>query len=426
MIGPATLPRLLAGSGVDGPTSLDRHLELHGELTIPKRRGAAELRATIERSGLRGRGGAGFPTATKIGAVEAGPRRRRRVVVANGAEGEPASEKDAGLLALSPHLVLDGVAVSAAAVDADDAIVCVKAGAVEALHALEGAIAERRRTDRLPPSLVEVPGGYLAGEESALVNFLNTGDAVPTFVPPRPFERGVGGRPTLIQNVETLAHLALIARHGADWFRTVGSTDDPGSTLVTIAGAVRDPGLYEIPCGLPLGALVDHVGGCTAPVQAFLVGGYSGSWFSAERGSRLQLGFAAMRARGGTLGPGLVTALAHDVCGLSETARIARYLAEHSAEQCGPCTFGMPALADSLDDLVDLGGEHAGGWARHWSARIAGRGACHHPDGAVRMVTSALGVFAEDVRRHEGREPCLALAAAGGRGSERRVRGAAP
>ena len=136
---------------------------------------------------------------------------------------------------------------------------CVEAGAAEALRALEGSIAERRGSDRLTPSLVELPSGYLVGEESALVNFLTTGDAVPTFVPPRPFERGVGGRPTLIQNVETLAHLALIARHGADWFRAVGSTKDPGSTLVTIDGAVRDPGLYEVPCGLPLGALIDHV-----------------------------------------------------------------------------------------------------------------------------------------------------------------------
>lgn len=411
MIGASTLPRLLAGATDRAPTPLARHLELHGPAAISGRREIAGLLERVERSGLRGRGGSGFPTAAKIAAVNAAPRRRRRVVLANGAEGEPASEKDSSLLSLSPHLVLDGVALAAAVVNADESIICVKSSDTEALDALAGAIAERAGVDRLTPALVEVPSGYLVGEESALVNFLNTRSALPTFVPPRPFERGVGGRPTLVQNVETLAHLALIGRHGPEWFRAVGSTEDPGSTLVTINGAVRSPGLYEIPCGLPLGALVDHAGGIASPLQAFLIGGYGGTWFSVDRGRELSLGYAAMRARGGTLGPGIVTALAADICGVAETARIARYLAEHSAEQCGPCAFGMPALAQSLEDLTD-GDRGAGGdWVRHWSARIVGRGACHHPDGAARMVASALGVFAEDVRRHEHGEGCTAMGA---------------
>ncbi len=421
MIGPSALPRLLAGADGRAPTSLEHHLELHGRLALPERREVAGLIESVEQSGLRGRGGSGFPAAAKIAAVNAAPRRRRKVVLANGVEGEPTSEKDSSLLSLSPHLVLDGVALAAAAVNADESIICVKSGDAEALAALAGAIAERADLDRITPTLVAVPNGYLVGEESALVNFLNSGSAQPTFVPPRPFERGVGGRPTLVQNVETLAHLALIGRHGPDWFRALGTARDPGSTLVTINGGVGSPGLYEIPCGLPLRALVDHVGGITSPPQAFLVGGYSGTWFSADRGGEVALGYAAMRALGGVFGPGIVTAFPADACGVAETARIARYLAEHSAEQCGPCTFGMPALAESLEDLADGYRGAASSSVRHWSARIAGRGACHHPDGAVRMVASALDVFAEDVHQHEQGGECIAMSA-GGRGRAASVR----
>ncbi len=295
--------------------------------------------------------------------------------------------------------------------DADDAVVCVKAGAEEAIRAVKRAIAERAGADRVTPSLVEVPSDYLAGEESALVNYLNTGAVLPTFVPPRPFKRGVAGRPTLVHNVETLAHLALVARHGAEWFRGVGSDQDPGSILITVSGAVRAPGLYEVPGGMSLGSLVDHVGGYAAPVQALLVGGYSGSWFTHQSGANLRLGHAAMQTAGGTLGPGLVTALSGRGCGVAETARIARYLADHSAGQCGPCAFGLPAIAEALEEIADgTAGPGTKRWVEHWGARVAGRGACHHPDGAVRMVASALRVFGEDIARHEHGEPCTALA----------------
>lgn len=403
------LPRLLSDSGSAGPTSLNQHLAMHGQAAIPSRRGVAELIQTVERSGLRGRGGSGFSTAIKMRAVAAAPRRRRRVVVANGAEGEPASRKDDALLARSPHLVLDGIALATVAVDADEALVCVKAGAGRAARGLEQAIAERSGIDRVTPSVIEVPSDYLVGEESALVNFLNTGSALPTFVPPRPFERGVGGRPTLVQNVETLAHVALIARHGAEWFRGVGSDEDPGSILITISGAVGAPGLYELPGGMPLGALVDHVGGYSAPVQALLVGGYGGSWFFPHRAAELPLGHAAIQARGGTLGPGVVAVLSGAACGVVETARISRYLADHSAGQCGPCAFGLPAIADALEEIAEgRAGPGTHRWVEHWSAQVAGRGACHHPDGAVRMVASALQVFAEDITRHETGASCIA------------------
>jgi NADH:ubiquinone oxidoreductase subunit F (NADH-binding) len=349
-------------------------------------------------------------------AVASARHRRGPVVVANGAESEPTSAKDAYLLARAPHLVLDGVAAAGAAVGAGAAIVCVKETSLAARRALETAIAERGAFDRVPCEIVDVPADYVAGEESALVNQLNTGLSLPTFVPPRPFERGVDGRPTLIQNVETLAHVSLIARHGAEWFRGLGTPSDSGSTLVTIEGAVASPGVYEIECGTPLDSLLGSAGGATGPVQACLLGGYGGTWLAAEEALEMPLAHGAAREqRAIGLGPGLVSVLPQGTCGLSETAGITRYLADQSAGQCGPCAFGLPAIADALEEIA-AGTAQPGTsrWVKWWANQVEGRGACHHPDGAVRMVRSALRVFADDLTRHESGEGCLgSLAGAG-------------
>jgi len=204
-------PRVLAGARPDGaPVDLAAHLARYGPLPAGR-----ELIAEVEASGLQGRGGAGFPTARKLAAVAGG--RGRAIVVANGVEGEPISGKDRTLLRQVPHLVLDGVALAAAAVGARRAIVAVGAGAQREREILARALAERRhaRLERLQLSLEAVPQRFVAGEETALVGWLDGRAAAPTFTPPRPFERGVGGAPTLVQNAETLAHVALIARHGA-------------------------------------------------------------------------------------------------------------------------------------------------------------------------------------------------------------------
>ncbi len=336
---------------------------------------------------------------------------RPPVVIANGAEGEPASEKDELLLAGAPHLVLDGVAVAVAAVSAAKATICVKREAVGAMNAIGHALEERKRDgiDPVSPRLVDVSNGYVAGEESAIVDHLNGGPGKPTFVPPRPFERGVSGRPTLIQNVETLANLALIARYGEEWYREVGTAEDPGSTLMTITGAVASPGVYEIGGGTTLATLVKAAGGVTAPLQAYLVGGYAGSWFSADVGPKLRLGHASLGEVGANLGPGVVVALPKAACGVVESARVTRYLADESAGQCGPCLYGLAAVADVFDDISDQRakpGMHR--WIEHWGGDIVGRGACSHPDGALRFIISSLRIFADEIDRHEQGQPCCA------------------
>jgi len=394
--GPAGLPRLLAGVRGDGAaTPLRNHVRRWGALP---RVGSTELVAELEAAGLRGLGGAGFPTATKVAAVAA--QRRSPVVVANGAEGEAASGKDKVLIRCVPHLVLDGASIAAAALGATEVIVAVGVGARAELAAMRRAVAERGqvRLDGVPLRVVAVPDTFVAGEETALVNVLNGGLPKPTFVPPRAFERGVRGRPTLVQNVETLANLALIARFGARWFRGVGTADEPGSVLVTISGAVERVGVYEAARGTPLQNVLASAAPA-APLSALLVGGYFGMWVAASEISDLALLDRDFRPSGASLGARGVVAFPAASCGVIETARVARYLAAESAGQCGPCVHGLAAIAGALDALARRKGCDEAQLSRRL-ALVDGRGACAHPDGAVRFVASARRVFAAEFELH--------------------------
>jgi NADH:ubiquinone oxidoreductase subunit F (NADH-binding) len=390
-------PRLLPPGGT--PPSLTEHVARYGRL--PALRGeSAVLIAEIAASGLRGRGGAGFPTHRKLRAVATG---RDPIVVANGVEGEPASHKDALLLRINPHLVLDGAVAAAAAVGAKQIVVAVGRGAASAHASLAAAIDERSRAGaRERIELVAPPDRFVAGEESALVNWLNGGPAKPAFVPPRPFERGVRGRPTLVQNVETLANIALIARYGAEWFRELGSDDEPGSMLVTLGGAVGRPGITELEAGTSLRAALERCDGFREPLQALLVGGYFGTWVRASAALDVPLSDAGLQPLGASLGARAIAALPHTTCGLRETARVAAYLANESASQCGPCVFGLRAIADAFASIAvcDAGAADALTRLRRLTPQVTGRGACAHPNGATRLVGSALAVFADEVAHH--------------------------
>jgi NADH:ubiquinone oxidoreductase subunit F (NADH-binding) len=378
--------------------TLGEHRSIHGRLPAIS---GPELIAAVERSGLRGRGGADFPTAIKMRAVAGG--RRGATVIVNGSETEPASAKDRLLLTRLPHLVLDGAVLAARAVNARAVVVKVGDGTPAVAQALEGAIAVRG-DDGIGIELVTGPEGYVTGEETAVVNFLSRGTAKPTFIPPRPYERGLRGRPTLIQNPETLSQLALIARFGAEWFRELGSNADPGSALVTISGAVAEPGVYELAFGTPMNDLLAAAGGPTESLQALLVGGYFGTWVTASAASRLRLSREDLRSVGCALGSGVLIALGESACGLCESARVIAYLADQSAGQCGPCVHGLASIADSVGALAD-GVAHPRELDRllRWTSEVRGRGACHHPDGAVRFVESAIDVFAHELDAHQGR-----------------------
>ena len=408
------VPRLLAGiAGL--PPGLEGHELRYGPLPV---RGLARGRAgrlidLAEASGLTGRGGAGYPTGRKMRSVAAGPG--NKVVVANGAEGEPASRKDRLLLTRLPHLVLDGIALAAEAVGASEAYLCVHGTQDSLLNTLDRAVLERRAAD-LDPVRIEVvglPHRYVSSEQSSIVQFLNGGPAVPTFSPPRPHERGVHGNPTLVHNVETLAHLALIARFGDRWFRRAGLPSAPGTTLVTVSGAVRNPGVYEIELGTSAGQVVMLADGPSEPLQGLLIGGFFGAWLPVSAAWPVPMTHAGLKAAGGALGAGIVIALPASCCPIAETARVVRYLAEETAGQCGPCVFGLPALADALAQLAFSGSLGRGRDRTHGLAEIGalirlveGRGACRHPDGATQLVRSVLSAFPADAQRHERQGPC--------------------
>jgi len=405
--GTAEDPRAPSGAARVLLPSAGAGLAAHVDRLGPRPPGSPALIAEIGRSGLRGRGGAAFPTAIKLQALVG---RRRPTVVANGTEGEPLSAKDKTLLLRSPHLVLDGLALVAEAVGASAAYLCIDRSATRVASAVEAAVAERRAegTDRLPVEIRLTPTRYVVGEETALIHWLNGGDAKPLTTPPRPFERGIGGRPTVVQNVETLAQVALIARFGADWFRRAGTPDEPGTVLLTVGGAVHQPGVYEVGLGSPLTTVLNSAGVETAP-PAVLLGGYFGTWMAADALDRAVVGVEALRAAGASLGCGVVWVLPSDACGLAESARIARWFAGQSAGQCGPCVNGLPAMASALERLVaGRGDRRLAADLDRWLRNVPGRGACHLPDGASRFVASTLGTFGAEIDWHHQHGPCPA------------------
>ena len=395
--------RLLGGGGGPG---LRAHLDRWGACPT----GSGAVIDEVRRSGLRGRGGAAFPTAAKLESVAG---RRRPVVVANGTEGEPLSAKDKTLLVRAPHLVLDGAALVAQAVGATRVIVCVERAAASVVAAVETAAGERRRAAAPVVEVRGTPSRFVVGEETALVHWLNGGEAKPTLVPPRPFERGVAGRPTLVHNVETLAHVALIARFGADWFRRLGTAADPGTRLVTVGGGVGTAGILEVASGSPLRAVLEAAGPAPGGARPVLVGGYFGTWLEPAQVEGAMLDDGSLRLLGASPGCGVVWALPDGVCGLAESARVARWYADQGAGQCGPCVNGLPAIADAMAALVGGSRSAAAAAVHRWQQMVTGRGACRHPDGAARFVSSALRVFAGEIDLHARRGPCPASARPG-------------
>jgi NADH:ubiquinone oxidoreductase subunit F (NADH-binding) len=396
---------LLAGPpAADGMEGYAAHVQRLGGVPI----GTPALIDVIERCELRGRGGAGFPVATKWRAV-ASQRSGTPVVLANGGEGEPLSRKDRVLMEQRPHLVIDGALLATGAVGAREIVLYVGAEHTAAVRTMQHAVTERPRAQRDVLRVVSAPVRYVSGEETAAVHFVNTGIALPTSIPPRPFERGIDGRPTLVQNVETLAHAALIARFGDGWYRSLGVGGACGTTLVTVGGAVPQTMLVEVPQGTTVSDAVNAAGGLTSDSDAVLIGGYFGGWVASSQAWGLTIDADRLRKQGHSLGCGVIAVLPAGRCGVVETARILGYLAHESARQCGPCTFGLRAIAATTGRVAALSStdgdfEHI----QRWAGLLTGRGACRHPDGAAGLLASALRVFAGEFRRHEHEHSCSA------------------
>lgn len=391
-----SVPRIMVSDPAG--VSYQHHLTLYGP--VPEAQPDTLLRE-LANSGLRGRGGGWFPTATKMAAVKDNGGRflHRPFVLANAMEGEPVITTDAWLLANAPHLLLDGVALASAIVGAPDSAIAVHAGSPQA-QSLIAAMAERPTNEELP-TLLEFPGRYVASEESALARAVAGGAGRPVHGV-RPHNHGVKGRPTLVNNAETLCQLALIARFGAEWFRSVGDPEAPGTVMVSIEGAVASPGEYEVAVGTPVSQLIELAGGTIGRPAAALTGGFGGAWTELSTIRDVPWSPESLRAVGAEIGAGLLWMQGEESCGVSEMSRMAAYLAGESAGQCGVCVFGLSTVADEFGRLADVATAGPPSSRIHnVLAEIPRRGGCGLPDGAVRMLQTGLVVFAADVSAHE-------------------------
>jgi NADH:ubiquinone oxidoreductase subunit F (NADH-binding) len=346
-----------------------------------------DLVTAVGTSGLRGRGGAAFPLGIKLAAVAGQPG--DHVVVVNGEEGEPSSVKDRWLLRARPHLVIDGALRAAEAVGA--AAIYLYVSDPAAAHSARAALAE---LDALPVAaqVCQIEPSYVAGEETAAVNAINGRPAKPSDKPPRPFEEGVRGLPTLVSNVETIANLPGIAAGGA--------AAGPGTFLLTLGGACLRPGLFEVPFGITLGEVAESLGGLGGAPRGYLMGGYFAGLLNG-RGHALPLDYDVMTAEGSGLGCGAVTVLGPADCPVGVTAQLLAYFARENSGQCGSCFNGTAAMAGVA---AALGQGYAGDpeiqRLHSWCVSLPGRGACGTLDGAVNIARSLLREFPADVDAH--------------------------
>jgi len=374
--------------------------------------GGPWLMDALEKSGLRGRGGAAFPAGRKWAAV-ADASEGNAVVVINASEGEPLSLKDRTLVSSRPHLVIDGALLAAETLRATDVFIYFSRGSDVAERAVRDALKERG--DGPAVKLVRTSHRYIAGEASAAVNRVAGGPSKPKFSLTRTAEKGVDDRPTLVQNAESIAHVAMIARYGPDWFRALGTPGSPGTTLMTVCGNIRRPGVYEVNPAADLGGVVDAAGGPASRPGGALLGGYFGSWIGPSALATLPLDGERLKSEfGASFGCGVVALLPERSCAVVESTRILTYLAWESAGQCGPCVNGLAALSEAMERIAvsrpndgDLDRVH------RWIEMVRGRGACHHPDGAVGQLESALRVFRDHLQAHVNGRPCEGLRAKG-------------
>ncbi len=382
--------RLLRGMETAGPIGYHHHLQLHGRSPRLDARQLIQLAADVQ---LTGRGGAAFPVATKLVSLRNG----RRTVLINATESEPASLKDRLLISRFPHIVLDGAVLVADAIGARRIYIAIHTD--QAGSELAVALAERPDAARFRVEIVT--GGFVAGEARALISALNGGPALPPGRRTLPSTHGIHGAPTFVSNVETFAQLAVLARLGPAAYRSTGTAQEPGTTLLTVGGAVARPGVVEVPIGIGLHTLLAFVG--ASPAAGLIVGGYHGTWVNPRRD--VPLSRRALEGVGGTLGAGVILALDESTCALGELSRVASWLANESARQCGPCMFGLPAM---VDDLAALAQGRPGSdrlLARH-AGVVVGRGACAHPDGAARFIASGVAALSHEVELHRHRRGC--------------------
>ena len=370
---------------------------------------------TVKDAKLRGRGGAGFPAGVKWGFV---PREApgTKYLVCNADEMEPGTFKDRQLLEYDPHLLLEGMILAAFAIGADVAYVFLRGEYVQAARRLEEAIAAARERGYLGPKAFEgrfslelsvhrSAGRYLCGEETALLSALEGERAIPRSKPPFPPASGAWGRPTIVNNVETLCNVPAILREGADWYRGLGRGEDAGTKLFGVSGRVRRPGLWELPMGTTLRELIEEHAGGMQPgygFRALLPGGASTDFLVAEH-LDVPMEYEAIAAAGSRLGTGTVMVMDDRVCPVAFALNLQRFFARESCGFCTPCREGLPWLVSLLEDIEAGRGEPGDLDVLARNADFIGTPGhtfCLHATGAMEPLTSGLRFFREDFEEH--------------------------
>jgi NADH-quinone oxidoreductase subunit F len=396
----------------NGPVpSLDTYLESGGGrgLASALQRHPDKVIEEVRRSGLRGRGGGGFPTGIKWRTVRDDPC-QTKYVVCNAAEGEPGTFKDRWLLRTNPYQVREGVAIAAHAVGAARAYIGIKSGFGPEGDRTRTAMEEMAGRDLIGPVPVELVGGpdeYLFGEEKALLEVIEGGEPLPRVVPPwmEGLFRSPGSpNPTVVNNVETLANVPHILREGAGWFRSFGTEDSPGTMLFTLCGDVRSPGVYELPMGFSLRDLVYGIGG-GPPEGRGLKAIFPGASNTVISGEQLDapLSFDGMRAVGTGLGAGGFVVYDDSACIVRAAMAFSRFLYVESCAQCPACKHGTGAITDLLERIDRGQGSDADVetiLARALTVTDAQR--CALPTGETLLAQSAVQVFGPEFAEHFG------------------------
>jgi NADH-quinone oxidoreductase subunit F len=422
---------IAAGSGpllLAHPAASLADYRAHGGYAALERARAAghpeQVLVAIEAAGLRGRGGAAFPTARKWRAALEQPA--PRFLICNGGEDEPGSLKDRLLMEQHAHTLLEGFLIAAWALGVERGFLYVNASFAASLTSLRRALSEARQAgllDGLDVTVVEAPDTYVAGEESAALEVIEGRRPLPRRKPPYPTESGLWKRATIINNVETLAAVCAIIRHGPDAYRRFGTSESPGTVLLTVSGWIEAPGVYEVPFGTPLRTIIETYGGglrLGKSLKAISPGGASTAYLPASKAD-VCLDYAALQAAGSALGCGTLRVVPDGACMVEEVLRFAPFFAQGSCGQCGPCVQGTRKIADLVED-VRWGARDRRPleMLQRLGQRLPGMGICGLITGATAASASALALFPEDFEHHARFGMCPGLAKAPGPLSARR------
>jgi NADH-quinone oxidoreductase subunit F len=372
----------------------------------------AVVREQVKRADLRGLGGSGFPVWKKWDAVAAALPKPDKYLVVNGNEDEPGTLKDRLLLEDTPHQVIEGAVVAALAVGANRIVFYINPDLTRSLVALKTALDQWREAGLMtaaaavlgrPMELELLPGSghYIGGEETAALEWIEGRFPFPRGKPPYPAQAGVQGCPTLVNNVETLAHVPHIVLQGADWFRAQGRGMGTGTKLYSLSGDVLHPGVYELPMGTPLRELIfEHGGGLLSgkPLKAVFTGGPSNTLLT-PADLDVALDFDSLRERGGSLGTGAMIVISEGTGIVKRVAEYARFFAHSSCGQCPSCKTGTATLSRLLD-RIDTGRGTAADLAtlENLCAMLPNSGRCHLLDGVVQLLDSSFRHFRHEYR----------------------------